>query len=49
MKDPADIAPTLERAVATDGPFLIDFKTEKNSPTPVYDFSQEVARWSYHE
>ncbi len=49
VKDPADIAPTLERAVATDGPFLIDFKTEKNAPTPVYDFAKEAARWSYHE
>jgi len=49
VKDPADIAPTLERAVATDGPFLIDFKTQRNAPTPVYDFAKEVARWSYHE
>lgn len=49
VKDPADIAPTLERAIATDGPFLIDFKTERNAPTPVYDFAKEVSRWSYHE
>jgi len=49
VKNPSDIAAALERAVALDGPFLIDFKTEKNTPTPVYDFSQEAKRWSYHE
>jgi acetolactate synthase-1/2/3 large subunit len=49
VRTPEDIAPALNRAVATDGPMLIDFKTEKNAPTPVYDFAKEVSRWSYHE
>lgn len=46
---PDGIDAALARAVALDGPCLIDFKAERDAPTPVYDFSAEVARWSYHE
>ncbi len=49
VRTPEEIEPALNRAVATDGPMLIDFKTDKNSPTPVYDFAKEANRWSYHE
>ena len=49
VRKPEEIEPALARAMQEDGPFLIDFKTEKNCPTPVYDFSAEVQRWSYHE
>jgi len=49
VRRPDEIEPTLARAMQEDGPFLIDFKTEKNCVTPVYDFSAEVQRWSYHE
>jgi acetolactate synthase-1/2/3 large subunit len=49
VRDPSAIAPALARAVATDGPCLIDFKTDRNAPTPVYDFAEEARRWSYHE
>ncbi|MBL8906598.1 MAG: thiamine pyrophosphate-binding protein [Rhizobiales bacterium] len=49
VRDPDEIEPALALAMAEAGPFLIDFKTEKNCPTPVYDYSAEVQRWSYHE
>jgi acetolactate synthase-1/2/3 large subunit len=49
VRDPSEIAPALERAVAAEGPCLIDFKTDRNAPTPVYDFAEEARRWSYHE
>lgn len=49
VRNPDEIAPALARAVATEGPCLIDFKTERNAPTPVYDFAEEARRWSYHE
>ncbi|MFO0990932.1 MAG: thiamine pyrophosphate-binding protein [Hyphomicrobiales bacterium] len=49
VRKPEEIEPALTRAMQEDGPFLIDFKTEKNCVTPVYDFSAEVQRWSYHE
>ena len=49
VRTPEEIEPALDRAFASGGAYLIDFKTEKNAPTPVYDFSAEVHRWSYHE
>ena len=49
MKAPGEIEPALAKALSMGGPYLIDFKTEKNAPTPVYDFAAESQRWSYHE
>jgi len=49
VRKPDEITPALARAMAEDGPFLIDFKTEKNAVTPAYDFAAETQRWSYHE
>ena len=49
VKTPDEIEPALAAAMTIDGPTLIDFKTDKNAPTPVYDFAAEAARWSYHE
>lgn len=48
VRDPGDIDAATAAAAAHDGPMLIDFKTEKNAPTPVEDFASEAARWSYH-
>jgi acetolactate synthase I/II/III large subunit len=39
VEDPATLSATLERAVAANTTVLIDVKTEKNCPTPVYDFN----------
>ncbi len=33
----------------TDEPFLIDFKTERNAPTPVYGLPQGSQPLVYHE
>lgn len=49
VRDPGEVEPALAAAVATDGPYLIDFKTQRDAPTPVYDFAAEAKRWSYHE
>jgi acetolactate synthase-1/2/3 large subunit len=49
VRRPDEIDQALATALASGGPYLIDFKTEKNAPTPVYDFAAEVQRWSYHE
>ncbi|MCB1502764.1 MAG: thiamine pyrophosphate-binding protein [Bauldia sp.] len=49
VREPGDIAPAIERALASDGPALIDFKTNRDAPTPVYDFADEARSWSYHE
>lgn len=48
VREPGDIDAATAAAAAHDGPMLIDFKTEKNAPTPVEDFASEAARWSYH-
>jgi acetolactate synthase-1/2/3 large subunit len=48
VREPGEIEPALARCLAVDGPALIDFKTERNAPTPVEDFAAEAARWSYH-
>jgi acetolactate synthase-1/2/3 large subunit len=49
VRKPDEIDAVLARAMAAEGPYLIDFKTERNAPTPVYDFAEEARRWSYHE
>jgi acetolactate synthase-1/2/3 large subunit len=49
VRNPDDIEAALAQAVASGEPWLIDFKTERNAPTPVYDFAAETQRWSYHE
>jgi acetolactate synthase-1/2/3 large subunit len=49
VRKPEEIEPALAAACAEAGPFLIDFKTERNAVTPVYDFAAETQRWSYHE
>lgn len=48
VREPGEIDAATAAAAAHDGPLLIDFKTEKNAPTPVEDFAAEAARWSYH-
>jgi acetolactate synthase-1/2/3 large subunit len=47
--DPAQLEETFRRALAANGTVLIDVKTDKNCPTPVYDFNAGAHAWSYHE
>ena len=49
VREPAEIGPAIERALAADGPALLDIKTDRTAPTPVYDFDAEARRWSYQE
>jgi acetolactate synthase I/II/III large subunit len=49
VREPAALADTLENAFAAGATALIDVKTDKNCPTPVYDFNAGVRAWSYHE
>ncbi len=49
VRDPSEIGAAMERALAIEGPTLLDIKTDRAAPTPVYDFAEEARRWSYHE
>jgi acetolactate synthase-1/2/3 large subunit len=49
VTDPAQLAETFEKALAAKGAVLIDVKTDKDCPTPVYDFNAGARAWSYHE
>ena len=37
------------KALAANSTVLIDVKTDKDCPTPVYDFAAGTRAWSYHE
>jgi acetolactate synthase I/II/III large subunit len=47
--DPAQLEEIYRQALAAKGPVLIDVKTDKNCPTPIYDFRAGARAWSYHE
>jgi acetolactate synthase-1/2/3 large subunit len=49
VTDPARLDETFEQALAAKSTVLIDVKTDKNCPTPVYDFIAAARAWSYHE
>jgi acetolactate synthase I/II/III large subunit len=49
VHDPADLASTMQKALAAGTTVLIDVKADKDCPTPVYDFSAGARAWSYHE
>ena len=49
VREPEELEPTYRRALATNATVVIDVKTNKNSPTPVYDFKAGARAWSYHE
>jgi acetolactate synthase-1/2/3 large subunit len=49
VDDPAQLEETFRKALAAGGTVLIDVKTDKNCPTPVYDFTAGARAWSYHE
>ena len=49
VTDPAQLEETFGQALAAKSTVLIDVKTDKNCPTPVYDFAAGARAWSYHE
>ena len=49
VDDPAQLELTFRSALAANATVLIDVKTDKNCPTPVYDFAAGARAWSYHE
>ncbi|MFZ0835811.1 MAG: thiamine pyrophosphate-dependent enzyme, partial [Xanthobacteraceae bacterium] len=49
VREPEELEATYRRALATNATVVIDVKTNKNSPTPVYDFKAGARAWSYHE
>ncbi len=49
VTEPTDLEGIFRKALAANGPVLIDIKADKNCPTPVYDFAAGVKAWSYHE
>jgi acetolactate synthase I/II/III large subunit len=49
VTDPAGLEETYRRALAAGGTVVIDVKTDKDCPTPVYDFAAGARAWSYHE
>ena len=36
-------------SLAANATMVIDVKTDKDCPTPVYDFKTAAAAWSYYE
>jgi len=49
VTDPAELAKTFAQALACGKTALIDVKTDKDCPTPVYDFAAGARAWSFHE
>jgi acetolactate synthase-1/2/3 large subunit len=49
VTDPARLDETYRQALAAQGTAVIDVKTDRNCPTPVYDFKAGARAWSYHE
>jgi acetolactate synthase I/II/III large subunit len=49
VTDPAQLETTFRQALAANRTVVIDVKTDKNCPTPVYDFNAGARAWSYHE
>jgi acetolactate synthase-1/2/3 large subunit len=49
VNDPAQLEETFQKALAANATVLIDVKTDKDCPTPVYDFNAGARAWSYHE
>lgn len=49
VRDPAQLRETFTRALARNGPTVVDVKADKRFVTPVADWSKAAASWSYHE
>ncbi len=49
VRAPGDLAGAFERALQGEGPCLIDVKADKAFTTPVKDWAEAIAAYSYHE
>jgi acetolactate synthase-1/2/3 large subunit len=49
VEDPEELEDAFGKALAANATVVIDVKTDKDCPTPVYDFKTAAAAWSYHE
>ena len=49
VRHPDELASAFARALASDGPTVVDVKTDRTVRTPVSDWSAATAAWSYHE
>lgn len=49
VRSPDDLAGAFERALQGVGPCLIDVKADKAFTTPVQDWAEAIAAYSYHE
>jgi len=49
VRSPDDLAAAFERALQGVGPCLIDVKADKAFTTPVKDWAEAIAAYSYHE
>ncbi|MGJ0395254.1 MAG: thiamine pyrophosphate-binding protein [Methylocystis sp.] len=49
VHSPGDLAGAFERALQGEGPCLIDVKADKAFTTPVKDWAEAIAAYSYHE
>jgi acetolactate synthase-1/2/3 large subunit len=45
VEHPDAIGPAIERALAADGPFLVDLVIDKRYPTPIAPWRDAVAHW----
>lgn len=45
VETPGDIAAAVGRALAADGPYLLDLRTDKRFPTPVGAWRERQAQW----
>jgi len=49
VEDPEELEDAFGKGLAANATVVIDVKTDKDCPTPVYDFKMAAAAWSYHE
>ena len=49
VRAPDDLAGAFERALEGEGPCLIDVKADRAFTTPVKDWAEAIAAYSYHE
>ena len=49
VDSPADLQDVFRKALSCGRTALVDVKTDKDCPTPVYDFAAGAKAWSYHE
>ncbi|HEX9881347.1 MAG TPA: thiamine pyrophosphate-binding protein [Hyphomicrobium sp.] len=48
VREPGELVPALERALAANKACVIDVKTDRAAATPIEPYSEATASWSYH-